>query len=194
MPDLRSATLLCAVLLLCAGGVLADAPIPAAAPSTLDLKTATLSYTLQHKLHQSRGVCAQAEGRAAVAPDGLARVQVRAKVACFDSGDGNRDVHMREVTHEALHPYVTVRGTVEGVALPLAGPLERTLNAKVELNGVSQAAPVALLLRPDGPRLRGTFKVELSLEGFQIERPSLLLVKVEDKLVVEGELLFEPAR
>jgi hypothetical protein len=29
------------------------------------------------------------------------------------------------------------------------------------------------------------------MEGFKIERPSLLMVKVEDALVIEGELVFE---
>ena len=35
----------------------------------------------------------------------------------------------------------------------------------------------------------GTF--EISLEGYNIERPTLLMVKVEDKLVLEPHLVFQ---
>ena len=127
----------------------------------------------------------------AVVPNGPAKVQVRAPVACFDSGDNNRDVHMREVTHEALHPFVSVKGTVDSLAFPLAGPVEKTLEAKVELAGETQAVSIPLSLSPEGSKLRGKFKFGVSLDGFKIERPSLLLVKVEDQLTLEGELLFE---
>jgi len=43
---------------------------------------------------------------------------VRAKVASFDSGNANRDAHMREATHEAAHPYVEVKGTMPALKLP----------------------------------------------------------------------------
>src|SRR5689334_351446 len=103
----------------------------------LDLRDGTLTYTVVHKLHEVRGTTRQIEGRALVQPDGVAKVQVRAKVASFDSGNSNRDEHMREVTHEASHPYAQVRGTMEGVTLPLPAPRDATLHATVELNGQS---------------------------------------------------------
>src|SRR5262249_45483996 len=94
-----------------------------------DLHQGTLSATVVHTLHEVKWVTRQLEGRALVQPDGSARVQVRAKVASFDSGNSNRDEHMREVTHETRYPYVTVKGTASGLTLPLAAPLSITLHA-----------------------------------------------------------------
>jgi hypothetical protein len=90
--------------------------------AAFDVREGTLAYTVLHKLHVVRGTTRSFERKVVVATDGTARVQVRAKVASFDSGNSNRDEHMREVTHEVEHPYCEVKGTAAGVKLPLNGP------------------------------------------------------------------------
>lgn len=176
--------------------LLASSPLAAAepAPVMLDAKEGSLTYKVVHKLHEVAATCTSVEGKAAVQPDGSAKVQVRAKVACFDSGNANRDVHMHEVTHEALHPLVTVKGTLEGLALPLADKREAKLAATLDFNGVKQALTIPVTLTSEGARLRAKFSFPISLEAFQIERPELLFVKVDDAAVIEGEVLFEPAQ
>jgi hypothetical protein len=181
-----------AAALLAAGPSRADAPAGApAAAKVLALKETTLSYYLVHPLHKVSATCKTAEGAAKVNPGGPVQVQVRAKVACFDSGDSNRDVHMREVTHEPLHPLVTLKGTIDGLVLPLAAPAEKTLVAKVEMNGETQTVSVPVTVSTDGTKVRAKFKFQVSLEGFKIERPSLLMAKVEDALTIDGDVTFE---
>src|SRR5689334_11805890 len=99
----------------------------------LNLREGTLTYTVVHKLHEVRGTSRQMEGRALAQPDGTVRVQVRAKLSTFDSGNSNRDEHMREATHEAAHPYAEVKGTMSDVTLPLTRSREATLHATVQL-------------------------------------------------------------
>jgi hypothetical protein len=167
----------------------------AAAPAgqILDLREGTLSAVVVHKLHEVRAVSKQVEGRALVQPDGTARVQVRAKVASFDSGNSNRDVHMREVTREPEHPYVSVKGTLAGVKLPLAAPAETTLHAVIELNGEKQNADIPVQLAPAENGVRAKFSFSISLDAFKVERPELLFVKVDDQVKIEGELAFATA-
>lgn len=159
----------------------------------LEVKEGTLGYTLVHKLHEVKGACRAVEGRVAVLPTGAARVQVRARVACFDSGNSNRDVHMREATKEALFPMVSVKGTLDGVALPLAAPVEKPLVATVELAGQRQQLTLTLKLAPAGAGVQASFSFPISLDAFAIERPELLLVKVDDKVVIDGSLRLEAA-
>ena len=187
------ASLTAALLVSTAGRADAPAAAPAApaAAKVLALKEATLTYFVVHPLHKVNAACKTAEGAAKVNPGGPVQVQVRAKIACFDSGDSNRDVHMREVTHEPIHPFVSVKGTIDGLVLPLGAPVEKTLVAKVELNGETQAVSIPVTVSTEGARVRAKFKFASSLEGFKVERPSLLLVKVEDALVIEGELVFD---
>ena len=98
MPSLSRAVALVGLL---AAAIAARAE--EAVPAVFNVREGTLGYTITHKLHEVRGITHDFEGRVVVAPDGTARVQVRAKVATFDSGNSNRDEHMREVTHEVEH-------------------------------------------------------------------------------------------
>lgn len=160
----------------------------------LDLREGTLTYTVVHKLHEVQGTTHQVEGRALAQPDGTVRVQVRAKVATFDSGNSNRDEHMREVTHEATHPYAEVRGTMSGVSLPLTGARDVTLHATVDLNGERRTVDVPVKLEPSGNGVRARFSFPISLDSFKVERPQLLLIKVDDRAVISGDLRFEGSR
>ena len=174
----------------CAIGLAALAGPPAAKP--LDLQGGSVTYKVVHRLHEVTGTTQKLEGRALLSPDGTVKVQVRAPIASFDSGNSNRDAHMRECTHEAEHPYVTVKGTLAGVQWPLAANLDTTMQAQVELNGQRNPVPVTLHLQPDeGGKLRGTFSFSISLDAFRVERPELLLIKVDDAVRMEGTLTFQ---
>ena len=171
----------------------ARADLPAGA-RLLELRSGAVHYTLVHKLHEVKGKSEKLEGRALVLPSGSAKVQVRVPLASFDSGNSSRDAHMREATHELQHPYVSIKGTLDGVAFPLAAPLEKTLQATVEFNGERGTVAIPVKLTPEDGKVRATFTFPISLEAFKIERPELLFVKVDDGLKLEGDLLFEPAK
>jgi polyisoprenoid-binding protein YceI len=186
MPSLSRAV---AVVGLFAAAIAARAE--EAVPAVFNVREGTLGYTITHKLHQVRGTTHDFEGKVVVAPDGTARVQVRARVASFDSGNSNRDEHMREVTHEAEHPYCSVKGIATGVKLPLDVPQRIVLAGTVELNGQRISVEIPVGLTRNGSRLRASFSFAISLDDLKIERPALLFVRVEDRLMIEGDLLFE---
>src|SRR5438094_907802 len=128
----------------------------------LDLREGSLTYTVVHRLHEVRATSHQVEGRALAQPDGTVKVQVRVRIATFDSGNSNRDEHMREATHEQSHPYAEVKGTMSGIKLPLEGGRQATLHATVELNGQKQAIDVPVKLEPAGAGVRTIFSFPIS--------------------------------
>ncbi len=162
-----------------------------ARPTLLALEQGTLSYTVVHKLHQVTGTTQKLEGLARLQPGGPTLVQVRARVATFDSGNSNRDAHVREATQEPLHPVAEVKGTLPPLTLPLAGPQDVTLDARVELNGIQQKQAIPVHLEPSGRRgVRARFSFPISLDAFHVDRPELLLIKIEDRAVIAGDVLF----
>jgi hypothetical protein len=162
-----------------------------ARPMSLALEQGTLTYTVVHKLHEVTGTTRKLEGLARLQPGGPTLVQVRAPVGSFDSGNSNRDAHMREATHEPLHPFAEVKGTLPPLTLPLSGPQDLTLDARVELNGIQQKQAIPLHLEPSGQRgVRARFSFPISLDSFGVERPELLLIKIDDKATISGDLLF----
>ena len=67
---------------------------------------------------------------------------------------------------------------------------DATLHATVELNGEKQSRDVPVKLEPANGGVRVTFSFPISLDGFKVERPELLLIKVEDKAMIAGDLQF----
>ena len=183
--------LLTPVRLLAALLISAAAHADEARPLLLALDKGEITYTVVHKLHQVTGTSRKLEGLARLQPGGPTLVQVRAPVATFDSGNSNRDAHMREATHEPLHPVAEVKGTLPPVTLPLTGPQDLTMDGRVELNGIQHKQAIPVHLEPSGPRaVRAKFSFPISLDAFQIERPELLLIKIDDRAVIAGDVLF----
>ncbi|RKH32707.1 YceI family protein [Corallococcus sicarius] len=172
--------------------------LPAAAQSTARLysvkkDSSSLTYKLIHKMHTVSGKAKPSEGKAVLKPDGTLQVAVRAQVKDFDSGNANRDTHMVEVTEAAKYPLIDFKGVATGVKTPESFPAKVpvTLKGKLTFHGVTKDVELPLTVNFTSAKeatADGTFKI--SLEGYNIERPSLLLVKVEDELVLEPHLVF----
>lgn len=154
----------------------------------------SLTYKLKHKLHEVEGKAKPSNGVAALLADGTLQVQVRANVKDFDSGNGNRDAHMQEVTEAAKFPLIEFKGKAEGVKVPTSFPAKVpvTLDGKLTFHGITQdiKVPMTVVFNSDKEAVaEGSF--DISLDAFKVERPSLLMVKVDDKLVLEPKIVFE---
>ncbi len=197
---MRTSVLL--ALLLCAAPALAQtpaaaptaAPAPAAAGVTLSIsqKDSSITYRLIHKLHKFDGVSKQVEGKGRILPDGKAQVMVRAKVESFDSGNANRDSHMKETVEAARFPQVELKASGEA-ALPASFPatVDKTFNAELSFHGVKKnlSIPVKLTYQ-SATSIKAEAHLTLSLDEFKIERPSLMFVKIDDAMQVDIALTF----
>jgi polyisoprenoid-binding protein YceI len=155
----------------------------------VDPAESSLKYTVIHKLHKVEATSKQVEGKAVVRGDS-ALTEVRAQVASFRSGDGNRDEHMDEVMNVGTYPMVVLKGIVPVASGELPpGPVR--MNAQLELHGVKKAyqIPVTITPRPDGS-LRVTSNFDVGLDAHQIDRPSLLFVKIDDACHVDVDVVF----
>src|SRR5260370_7006619 len=143
------------------GGVLALGAAGERPVRSFSLRSGALTYKLVHKLHEVEGTTRSVEGRALLQEDGTAKIQVRAKVASFDSGNSNRDAHMREVTHEPIHSYASLKGTLRDLRVPLSAPVELSLSATVALNGATPSPTTPFSFPPHGPHLPPSFSFPL---------------------------------
>lgn len=142
-----------------------------------------LVYHVVHKLHQIEGVSKGVEGKARVLPDGSAQVQVQTKVGEFDSGNDNRDAHVKEAVEAAKYPMVVFKGVATDVKVPASGKANVTLKGQLTFHGVTNPIDVPITLeRVDPQHVTAEGAFSISLEAFKVERPELLLVKVDDKM------------
>ncbi len=163
---------------------------------TVHSEQSRLVYQVVHKLHRIEGVSKGVEGKARVLPDGTAQVQVQTKVAEFDSGNENRDAHVKEAVEAAKFPLVQFKGVASGVQLPEKGQkVSVTLKGQLTFHGVTQPIEVPITLeRTEDQRFTADSSFSISLTAFKVERPELLLVKVDDKMdiVMKLSLLEKP--
>ncbi|HEY0838641.1 MAG TPA: YceI family protein [Vulgatibacter sp.] len=152
----------------------------------------TVEYVLTHKLHQVVGTSSEPEVVLVMDDAGL-KVMARAKVTSFKSGNGNRDAHALEAIDAANHPLVVVRGVAPGFKPPASpGVVKVPVKAEVELKGVSIPRDIEVTLDFKGPDLaEATFSFPESLEAHKVERPSLMMIKVEDALEIRGKIALE---
>ncbi|MBL9003230.1 MAG: YceI family protein [Myxococcales bacterium] len=175
---------------------LASAQAPAAGGATLSVDTgqSSVTYTLVHKFHKVSGVSKQVEGKARILPDGKVQVMVQAPVESFDSGNSNRDAHMKETVGAATHKTVSIKALGEGVMIPTTFPatVEKTFKGELSFHGEKKPIDVPVrIVFESATQAKVTGEFQISLEAFKIERPSLMLVKVDDALKLEVRLIFK---
>jgi polyisoprenoid-binding protein YceI len=163
----------------------------------VDPAGSVVRFHLEHKLHKVDGRSTSIEGKAVIGEDGRVMAMVRIPVSSFDTGDGNRDSHMRETLDVSKFPFVVFKG-VTSLTIPVAQgkALETKLRGELDFHGVKRTmeVPAQVSFGADGGAVvKARFPV--SLEAHRIERPALLFVKVDDQLLMDVELkLSGPAK
>jgi polyisoprenoid-binding protein YceI len=149
-----------------------------------------IRFHVHHKLHSSDGQSSSIEGKAVVQPDGKVLAMIRVPIASFDSGDANRDANMRDTLEVGRFPFVVFKG-VTSLVMPAAQAkgIPTTIQGELEFHGVKQhvEVPATLQFAGDGSA-RVTGKMTLSLDSYRIERPSLLMIKLDDACAIEFDL------
>lgn len=149
----------------------------------------SVTYTLVHKLHTVHGVAKKGlEAKAKISATG-AQLAIRIPVSNFDSGNGNRDEHMQETVEAAKFPNVDIKAVIPDAKVQASGESQVTLKGKLTFHGITQDVQIPLTLSWSGPKqvgVKGKFIV--SLDGYKVERPSLLGMKVEDNIEIEIDL------
>jgi polyisoprenoid-binding protein YceI len=177
------------LLLLVASVARAQAP----ADFSVDPGQSSLTYHLVHKLHHVEGVSHKLDGKARLMPDGKAQVMLRAPSESFDSGNVNRDAHMKEAVDAARFPTIELKALGEGIKPPATFPSteQKTFKAQLSFHGVQQQLDLPVeLVWESANRVRASASFGISLDSFKVERPSLMFVKVDDQLKIDAKALF----
>lgn len=152
-------------------------------------ESSEISYSASHSLHDWTGVNKDVSAIVVLddATRGVQKVAVSAMVAGFDSGNASRDSHALEVLESIKFPkvqFVSSKITENNGELLVSGnltfhgvtrPIEFKAVAKQKLNGIVVEG-----------------EMPVSLEQFEVERPSFMLVKVEDAIKIKFHLEFFP--
>jgi len=138
-----------------------------------------IAYRLVHPLHVIDAKSTAAEYRVELDPTTkeIKTVAAQVDVTTFDSGNSNRDSHAMEVVEALSYPDVLFTSTSvlqKDDSLFVTGKLTfHGVTKDITMAGTTQWAPNRL-------DVHGAF--DIGLTEFKIDRPSLLMIPVEDKL------------
>jgi polyisoprenoid-binding protein YceI len=157
---------------------------------SVDGRASSIKYSCVHKLHKFDGKSSSVQGKARLLPDGQAQVMIRVPVESFDSGNANRDAHMKETVEAARFPNVELKAIVDKVNEIAAAPVDRKVKAAITFHGVTQELEIAVRLHREGEKIVAHASFQLSQDAFKIDRPSLMFVKVDDPIQIDADLRF----
>jgi polyisoprenoid-binding protein YceI len=164
--------------------------VAGAQPSTLDATrdASTITYRLVHPLHEIEAMSKDMHYRldVDVATRMIKSVAATVDVLTFDSGNSNRDSHAMEVIDAITYPDARFSST--GVVQ--TGDSVR-VTGKLTFHGVTRDVHLAAETKWSEHKLAVNGGFNISLEAFNVERPSLLMIPVEDTLKFSIVAVFE---
>ncbi len=155
------------------------------------LEKSLISYKVTHPLHHVIGKTTEARGKGICTMD-HGQFLVGVPVKSFDSGDGDRDTHMLQITQGADHPLITV--VIDFKTRAKKGVPDKVLaDLTVQFAGKTVKYPqITLKMVPlEGSQVQVTALIPLSLKDFAITPPSLLGVPINDSVPVQVDTTWK---
>jgi polyisoprenoid-binding protein YceI len=150
---------------------------------------ASVTYLLQHPLHHIEATSKEPHFKITVDPvqHTMSSVMGTVDVMTFSSGNSNRDSHAGEVIDAISYPDASFQSS----NVTWTGSLFK-VDGKITFHGVTKDITIMANAKWVGAnRLEVEGKFDCTLTQFNIERPALLLVPVEDKLSFEFSAAFQ---
>lgn len=146
-----------------------------------------ISYTMKHPMHEWTGTSKDLncimETDAKGVPQKVAAV---VKVASFDSKNSNRDSHLIEVTDGLTYPTISFTST----AITPAGQGKYKVNGKITFHGVEKPSEFIMTEETKGSKRSFSGAFQILIEDFKIERPSLMLMKTDNEVLINLKAVF----
>lgn len=144
-----------------------------------DKKESTMTYKLTHPLHEIEATSKDINCWVDLDPAAktISHVYVQIDVTTFNSGNSNRDSHAMEVIDAISYPYVKFNSS--GIA---QNGDKIKVSGKLLFHGVTRDLVFEATPKWEGNKLTVMGDFVISLTAYKIERPSLLLIPVNDDL------------
>lgn len=154
----------------------------------IDSNSSFIKYSGNHFLHNWDAQNDEISGLLNIENGTIDNVGVIAKVKDFNSGNSSLDSNAMRVVEALKYPNVIFRSSL------IEQNDDRVyLEGVLEFHGIKQNLKVEGEIESLEDHIKINMDFIIKLSDFEIKRPSLLLRKVEDEILVEINLNFYPA-
>lgn len=142
----------------------------------LTLSQAKAEYTVKHLFKTVKGVSSDLKGKM-VCENQTCEFLVAIGSKSFVSSDSNRDLNLQTIIEVTKYPLIIVKGSLSQADL---GKDQFDLPAKVSFHGIEKS--YTLKIKRSEPF---SGQLTLLLEDHKVERPSLLMAKIDNEVPVQ---------
>ena len=157
----------------------------------IDQGQSRIVYSMTHPMHSWTGTSQRVSGSVTVANGVVTGGRVSAPVQSFDSGNRNRDSHMAEATESYLYPDVVFEAQAVTVLPAAQQTAERnaTVAGTLTFHGTARPVTVPVRIDVDGDQAHIKGQFEVTLTEFDIDPPSLMMIKTRDWVRLDLDLI-----
>ena len=142
-------------------------------------------YSGNHPLHAWTGISTEASGSITYNENSeTGSVRIEVPLSSFDSKLSSRDSNMLYYTEALDYPTVVFQSSKVTVGRTSAG-----IEGKLTFHGVTRPLKVTASFDKKNKIVKGDFSIRLS--DFEVERPSLLFVKIDDDIAINFKFEFK---
>ena len=150
------------------------------------ISSSEISYHGSHFMHDWVGISKSADSKMIYDNQlNSGSVSIRVRLDSFDSRLSSRDSNMLFYADAMDHPVVLFKSTninIKSDSVYIEGDMT--------FHGITkQIKTVAAMFTRESPKISGSFNINLS--DYNIERPTLLFVKIADKIRIEYSFIIE---
>ena len=151
----------------------------------IDSDKSKINYSGSHFLHKWSSQNNNVSGLIQLNNNFITNIGVVAKVEDFKSGNSSLDSNSYRVLEALTFPNIIFKSSeIQKINEQI------TINGLIEFHGIEKSIKISadLAQTSNSNRLDGEFNINLS--DFSIERPSLLLKKIDDQIKISFTLVF----
>jgi polyisoprenoid-binding protein YceI len=154
---------------------------------TYETSASSVTYSMRHKLHSWQGVSKDLKVATKwnEQKNEIEQISIVVNVATFNSDLSSRDSHMMEVLDGLTYPKIifsssSVQYTPDGIFV----------KGKLQFHGVERMIETKVKLEKVNRKLVFSGSMPVLLEDYKVERPSLLFVKVDNKIQIDFQVAY----
>tara|TARA_Y100001970_G_C14227725_1_gene856678 strand:+ start:2540 stop:3064 length:525 start_codon:yes stop_codon:yes gene_type:complete len=152
---------------------------------SIDTTYSYIKYIGNHPLHSWSGISNDIDFKLNCDNDEC-RLHISTPLEKFDSGNDSRDSNMLYYTESLIYPKVSFKSN----PFKFNEQYDKSIDIKGMLNfhGIEKEISLKIALENENNILWGTCNFNFNLDVFNIERPSLLMIKINENIKIESKL------
>ena len=149
---------------------------------SVDTTYSYIKYTGNHPLHSWTGISKDIDFKLDCNIDDCI-MSVSTPLEKFNSGNDSRDSNMLYYTESLSYPLVSFRSN----SFKFNEEFDKSISVNGILNfhGINKRIPLKIVLNNQNNEFWATCDFNFNLDSFNIERPSLLMIKIDNSIRIE---------